>query len=93
MDQYAGVVAHLSLARELAIGTVKPVLKRNWAPYPGLFAYFPQNSQKACRIRVLLEFYDEKSIERWRRISAVEFAEYVIQYFDESYALQRFAYC
>lgn len=51
--------------RELAAGTVKPVLKRYWAPYPGLFAYFAQNSQRARRIRVLLDFFDEKAIKRW----------------------------
>ena len=50
----------------LAAGTVEPVLKRYWAPYPGLFAYFAQNSQRARRIRVLLDFLDEKAIKRWR---------------------------
>ncbi|GAA6167385.1 LysR family transcriptional regulator [Sessilibacter corallicola] len=33
-----------------------PVLKQYWATYPGLFLYFPQNSQRAKRVRVLVDF-------------------------------------
>lgn len=46
-------------------GTVKPVLEKHWCPYPELYAYFAQESQKARRIRVFLDFLSEKSLAHW----------------------------
>lgn len=44
----------------LKSGLLKPILKENWYPYPSLYVYFMQNSQKARRIRVLIDFLTEK---------------------------------
>ncbi|BDY03071.1 LysR substrate-binding domain-containing protein [Ferrimonas sp. YFM] len=41
-------------------GQLLPVLEQNWTPYPGLYLYFVQNSQKARRVRVLIDFLVEK---------------------------------
>ena len=41
-------------------GELVPVLKENWFPYAGLFMYFQQHSQKAQRIRALIDFLEEK---------------------------------
>lgn len=41
-------------------GELKPVLEENWYPYPSLYVYFMQNSQKARRVRVLIDFLVEK---------------------------------
>lgn len=41
-------------------GELVPVLKEHWHEYPGLYLYFSQNSQKARRIRVLVDFLLEK---------------------------------
>lgn len=53
------------VAAALREGTLEPVLKAHWAPYSELHAYFPQNSQKARRIRVLLDFLGKKALHRW----------------------------
>lgn len=45
---------------QLSSGLLKPVLESCWYPYPGLYVYFMQNSQKARRIRVLIDFLIEK---------------------------------
>lgn len=37
-----------------------PVLQPYWPTYPGLSLYFPQNSQKARRVRVLIDFLMER---------------------------------
>lgn len=37
-------------------GTLVPLLKEHWYSYPALYAYFPQDSQKAKRVRVLVDF-------------------------------------
>ena len=37
-----------------------PVLKAYWQPYPGLYVYFHQHTQKARRVRVLVDFLLEK---------------------------------
>ncbi|GAA5213505.1 LysR family transcriptional regulator [Corallincola platygyrae] len=42
-------------------GRLKPVLEPYWYPYPGLHIYYVQNSQKARRLRVLIDFLLEKS--------------------------------
>lgn len=44
----------------LETGRLKPVLEENWYPYPSLYVYFMQNSQKARRVRVLIDFLVEK---------------------------------
>ena len=37
-------------------GTLVPILQSYWYEYPGLYLYFSRNSQKAKRIRVLVDF-------------------------------------
>lgn len=44
------------IAHPLAKGLVHPILQESWYPYPGLYVYFVQNSQKARRVRVLIDF-------------------------------------
>lgn len=41
--------------------TLIPVLKPYWHETPGLYIYFSQNSQKAQRVRVLVDFLIEKT--------------------------------
>ena len=40
-----------------------PVLERFWRGYPALYLYFPQNSQRAKRIRALIDFMAEAEAE------------------------------
>lgn len=40
--------------------TLVPVLKDYWCTYPGLYIYFPQHSQKARRVRVLIDYLIDK---------------------------------
>ncbi len=44
-----------------------PILEDYWLPYPGFYLYYPQHSQKARRIRVLIDFLVEKSrlLPKW----------------------------
>lgn len=49
------------LKQQFGNRSLKPLLKPYWQPYPGLYAYFPRNSQKARRIRVLIDFLAEKA--------------------------------
>nr|WP_255725183.1 LysR family transcriptional regulator [Photobacterium sp. OFAV2-7] len=49
------------LKQQFGNRNLKPLLKPYWQPYPGLYAYFPRNSQKARRIRVLIDFLAEKA--------------------------------
>lgn len=42
-------------------GTLVPVLQSHWHEYPGLYLYFSQNSQKARRVRVLIDFLIENA--------------------------------
>ena len=37
-----------------------PVMKKYWINYPPVYLYYLQNSQKAGRIRALIEFLIEK---------------------------------
>lgn len=60
-----GRVAEPAISAALSAGTVKPVLEEYWKKYPGLYAYFPQNSQQARRIRVFLDFLDAKALRHW----------------------------
>ena len=46
-------------------GSLIPIMKEKWVDFPGLYAYFPQHSQKARRVRVLIDFLKEKSILIW----------------------------
>lgn len=51
-----GRIVEPMVKEQLADGRLIPILKDYWAPYPGLYIYFIQNSQKARRIRVLVDF-------------------------------------
>ncbi|MBM7074619.1 LysR family transcriptional regulator [Shewanella sp. 202IG2-18] len=42
-------------------GKVIPILEPHWCPYSGLHLYFNQNTQKAKRVRVLVDFLIEKA--------------------------------
>ena len=48
------------VTKHLNDGRLKPVLEKHWRPYPGLYIYFMQNSQKARRVRALIDFLVEK---------------------------------
>ena len=45
---------------ELESGQLLPVLQQHWQPYPGLYLYFHQHTQRAKRVRVLIDFLLEK---------------------------------
>ncbi|MGF1836553.1 LysR family transcriptional regulator [Photobacterium sanguinicancri] len=45
----------------LSSGQFIPILEEYWIEYPGLYIYFPQHSQKARRVRVLVDFICQKS--------------------------------
>lgn len=38
-----------------------PVLERHWRTYPPLYLYFPQNSQRAKRVRAVIDFLTERA--------------------------------
>lgn len=40
---------------------LQPVLPAYWISYPGFYLFYPQHSQKARRVRVLIDFLIEKS--------------------------------
>ncbi|MGL1143859.1 LysR family transcriptional regulator [Vibrio parahaemolyticus] len=40
---------------------LQPVLPTYWISYPGFYLFYPQHSQKARRVRVLIDFLIEKS--------------------------------
>ncbi|GAL35044.1 hypothetical protein JCM19240_3414 [Vibrio maritimus] len=42
-------------------GELIPILKEYWYPYSGLYVYFHRNTQKAKRVRVLIDFLTEKT--------------------------------
>ncbi|MEG3640625.1 LysR substrate-binding domain-containing protein [Magnetococcus sp. PR-3] len=46
-------------------GSLVPVLEPYWNTRAGLSVYFPQNSQKARRIRVLIDFLTHHAIKAW----------------------------
>lgn len=48
------------ISKQLATGELLPVLEKHWQPYSGLYLYFTQHSQKASRLRVLIDFLVEK---------------------------------
>ncbi|WP_415894163.1 LysR family transcriptional regulator [Neptuniibacter sp. PT8_73] len=55
-----GRIALPIVEHKLQNGTLTPVLEEYWETYPGLYLYFPQNSQKARRVRVLIDFLVER---------------------------------
>ncbi|BCN26556.1 LysR family transcriptional regulator [Vibrio alfacsensis] len=46
---------------DFAQGLIVPVLEEFWQPYSGLYVYFHKNTQKAKRVRVLIDFLLEKA--------------------------------
>ncbi|MEM7406282.1 MAG: LysR family transcriptional regulator [Pseudomonadota bacterium] len=60
-----GRIVEPVVAAALKAGSIKPVLKKHWMPYPALYAYFPQHTQKARRVRALIDFLSEKALKRW----------------------------
>ncbi|UAA39827.1 LysR family transcriptional regulator [Paraneptunicella aestuarii] len=46
-------------------GTLLPVLPEHWIEQPGLFLYFAQHSQKAKRVRVLIDFIEQRKVLHW----------------------------
>jgi len=55
-----GRIVKPMVAPQFADGRLRPVLEACWPEYPGLYLYFVQNSQKARRVRVLIDFLVEK---------------------------------
>lgn len=51
------------VARLIDEGRLKPVLEPFWFPYPGLYLYFPKNSQRARRVRVFVNYLVKKAEE------------------------------
>lgn len=49
------------IKEELDSKQLIPVLEEYWQPYPGLYLFFNQNSQRAKRVRVLIDFLLEKN--------------------------------
>ncbi|MCT7655345.1 LysR substrate-binding domain-containing protein [Oceanimonas sp. NS1] len=49
------------VAEHFASGRLRPVLQPHWYPYSGLFLYFVRNSQKARRVRALIDFWSKRS--------------------------------
>ncbi|NOH33101.1 LysR family transcriptional regulator [Vibrio chagasii] len=48
--------------RELKSGELLPILEDCWSDNSGLYLYFHRNSQKARRVRVLIDFLHEKIV-------------------------------
>lgn len=42
-------------------GRLRPILEPFWCRYPGLFLYFPKDSQRARRVRVFVDYLVEKA--------------------------------
>lgn len=59
-----GRVVEPMVATLLANNQLIPILREYWYPYAGLYVYFHQNTQKAKRVRVLIDFLIEKSQEK-----------------------------
>ncbi|BDY06037.1 LysR family transcriptional regulator [Ferrimonas sp. YFM] len=60
--------------RELDSGEFIPILEEHWVERSGLHLYFPQNSQKARRIRALIDFLDEHRIDDWDDVRRSDYA-------------------
>ncbi|MFD2165611.1 LysR family transcriptional regulator [Thalassotalea euphylliae] len=50
---------------QLTSGKLIPVLEDYWFTYPGLYVYFVQHAQRAKRVRVLIDFLQEKAMKQW----------------------------
>ncbi|NKF51872.1 LysR family transcriptional regulator [Shewanella sp. WXL01] len=55
-----GRIVEPIVAAQLANGSLIPVLEPYWPTYSGIYVYFHQNTQKAKRVRVLIDFLLEK---------------------------------
>lgn len=53
------------VAPALASGALCPILRPAWRTIPGLHLFYPQHSQKAKRIRVLIDFLTAHAITDW----------------------------
>ena len=53
------------ISQELADGSLVPILERHWHKTSGLYLYFHQNTQKAQRVRVFIDFVIEQT-QHWR---------------------------
>ena len=53
------------VAPAIHVGTLLPILRPAWRTIPGLHLFYPQHSQKAKRIRVLIDFLIEHAIAAW----------------------------
>ena len=53
------------VAPAIHAGTLLPILRPAWRTIPGLHLFYPQHSQKAKRIRVLIDFLIEHAIAAW----------------------------
>ena len=63
-DLGVGHLLLLAVEAELASGALQPVMVANWRQVSPLYLYYLKESQKACRVRVLVEFLLEKARER-----------------------------
>lgn len=66
-EQGLGVAATLEPIAKSSIesGRVVPILEPYWYNFPGLHLYFPRHSEKANRIRVLVDFLKANEIHKW----------------------------
>lgn len=66
-EQGLGVAAILEpIAKDaIAAGKIAPILESYSYSYPGLHLYFPRHSEKANRIRVLVDFLKANEIDKW----------------------------
>lgn len=48
------------IEQKISAGLLSPIMEAYWEDYSGLYLYFIQNSQKARKIRVLIDFLQEK---------------------------------
>jgi len=55
-----GRIVEPMVSQYFSDNTLIPVLQKYWYPYPGLYVYFHKNTQKAKRVRVLIDFLLEK---------------------------------
>lgn len=49
-----------ALKETLATGELIPVLEDKWPTYPGLYLYFSRNSQRVKRVRVFIDYLQER---------------------------------
>lgn len=55
-----GRMVEPAVAELIQSGELVPVLREYWYPYSALYVYFHRNTQKAKRVRVLIDFLIEK---------------------------------